>query len=212
LSAVATCTRCLRGCSRRGTAPARGNIVRQQRLEWRIRPSQDQGLTCIFVHGPRRAIAGRSDAGKLARAGKKRATAQGTDRPVWLKENGAMNRSCGLMMSLCLGFLGCSGGSGSSATPSVAKGVAGSPPEAGTGEGNAGNSSSLGGSGGAMGPANAAGAASTQSSGSIFELDLPPGSGPESIALGPDGNLWFTEMAASKIGRITPSGAISEFR
>lgn len=29
--------------------------------------------------------------------------------------------------------------------------------------------------------------------------------------LGPDGNFWFTEGAASRIGRITPSGEITEF-
>jgi hypothetical protein len=34
---------------------------------------------------------------------------------------------------------------------------------------------------------------------------------PFSIALGPDGNLWFTEVGGNKIGEITPSGAISEF-
>src|SRR6478736_5386105 len=34
---------------------------------------------------------------------------------------------------------------------------------------------------------------------------------PWGITLGPDGNLWFTENHASKIGRITPAGAISEF-
>jgi hypothetical protein len=28
---------------------------------------------------------------------------------------------------------------------------------------------------------------------------------------GPDGNLWFVEQAGSKIGRITPAGAITEF-
>jgi streptogramin lyase len=33
----------------------------------------------------------------------------------------------------------------------------------------------------------------------------------ESIAAGPDGNLWFTERTANQIGRITPLGAISEF-
>jgi streptogramin lyase len=31
------------------------------------------------------------------------------------------------------------------------------------------------------------------------------------IAVGSDGNLWFTEPLTSKIGRITPSGTISEF-
>ena len=36
-------------------------------------------------------------------------------------------------------------------------------------------------------------------------------SGPEGIASGPDGNLWFTESTSNMIGRITPSGSISEF-
>jgi len=37
------------------------------------------------------------------------------------------------------------------------------------------------------------------------------GSHPTSITLGPDNNLWFTEAAASKIGRITTGGTITEF-
>jgi streptogramin lyase len=36
-------------------------------------------------------------------------------------------------------------------------------------------------------------------------------SGPDSIALGPDGNLWFTEYFGNRIGRITPAGVITEF-
>jgi streptogramin lyase len=28
---------------------------------------------------------------------------------------------------------------------------------------------------------------------------------------GPDGNLWFTEYWGNKIGRITPTGTITEF-
>jgi streptogramin lyase len=32
-----------------------------------------------------------------------------------------------------------------------------------------------------------------------------------SITLGPDGNLWFTEPSSHTIGRITPSGTITEF-
>lgn len=36
-------------------------------------------------------------------------------------------------------------------------------------------------------------------------------SGPLKIAIGTDGNLWFTESAANKIGRISPSGAIAEY-
>ncbi len=47
--------------------------------------------------------------------------------------------------------------------------------------------------------------------GVITEFPLPlPSSLPGAIALGPDGNLWFTENAG-RIGRITPSGAITEF-
>ena len=34
---------------------------------------------------------------------------------------------------------------------------------------------------------------------------------PESIAAGPDGNLWFTEPNANVIGRITPAGQITLF-
>lgn len=34
---------------------------------------------------------------------------------------------------------------------------------------------------------------------------------PAGITAGPDGNLWFTEEAGNKIGRITTGGAITEF-
>jgi len=40
---------------------------------------------------------------------------------------------------------------------------------------------------------------------------LTPASRPFGIAAGSDGNLWFTESAADKIGRITPGGVITEF-
>src|SRR5205823_4948701 len=36
-------------------------------------------------------------------------------------------------------------------------------------------------------------------------------SGLDSITAGPDGNLWFTEHDANKIGRITSSGDVTEF-
>jgi virginiamycin B lyase len=36
-------------------------------------------------------------------------------------------------------------------------------------------------------------------------------SAPVEITAGPDGNLWFTESGAGKIGRITPAGKITEF-
>src|SRR5262245_24955851 len=37
------------------------------------------------------------------------------------------------------------------------------------------------------------------------------GSAPSGIVDGPDGNLWFTEANTDKIGRITPSGVVTEF-
>ena len=40
---------------------------------------------------------------------------------------------------------------------------------------------------------------------------VTPAAGPFAIALGSDGNLWFTEEAADAIGRITPSGTVTEF-
>src|SRR5438445_12164715 len=36
-------------------------------------------------------------------------------------------------------------------------------------------------------------------------------SSPVDLAAGPDGNMWFVEQSASKIGRITPDGAVTEF-
>ena len=62
--------------------------------------------------------------------------------------------------------------------------------------------------------------------GTITEFPpLNPGSQPNGITAGPDGNLWFTEEAATppgptnpgpgvsnKIGRITPSGILTEFQ
>jgi len=48
--------------------------------------------------------------------------------------------------------------------------------------------------------------------GSLKEFDLPPASGsPLDITAGPDGNLWFTEFALNRIGRITTEGSISVF-
>jgi streptogramin lyase len=46
----------------------------------------------------------------------------------------------------------------------------------------------------------------------ITEWQLPTvDSLPTSITVGPDGALWFAEIGANKIGRITTSGAITEF-
>src|SRR5438128_11788033 len=46
----------------------------------------------------------------------------------------------------------------------------------------------------------------------ITEFPMPTAEGqPFDITAGPDGNLWFTEQSASRIGRITPAGVITEF-
>jgi len=48
--------------------------------------------------------------------------------------------------------------------------------------------------------------------GAITEYTIPTsGSQPYGIVPGPDGNLWFTENVAGKIGRITTAGTITEF-
>lgn len=39
--------------------------------------------------------------------------------------------------------------------------------------------------------------------------EFPTGGNPQGITAGPDGNLWFTE--GNKIGRMTPTGTITEF-
>ncbi len=46
----------------------------------------------------------------------------------------------------------------------------------------------------------------------IFEYPIPTAkSKPLGITKGPDGNFWFTESAGNKIGKITTSGAITEY-
>jgi streptogramin lyase len=35
--------------------------------------------------------------------------------------------------------------------------------------------------------------------------------GPLDVTAGPDGNLWFTELSASRVGRITPAGQITDW-
>jgi streptogramin lyase len=46
-----------------------------------------------------------------------------------------------------------------------------------------------------------------------FTQGLNPGSNPDSLTLGPDGNIWFEDQNALRrtIGRVTPSGSIIEF-
>jgi virginiamycin B lyase len=46
----------------------------------------------------------------------------------------------------------------------------------------------------------------------IKEYPIPtPLSRPWGIAVGPDGNLWFTETLGNKIGRISRRGSIIEY-
>jgi len=49
--------------------------------------------------------------------------------------------------------------------------------------------------------------------GSFKEFPLPnPGSGPTTIAIAPDGTLWFTEAAGNRIGRMAQDGSgLKEF-
>lgn len=48
--------------------------------------------------------------------------------------------------------------------------------------------------------------------GEIVEFDLPGAGGyPTRVALGPDGNVWFTEFRENSVGRISPSGEIASF-
>src|SRR5260221_9244856 len=44
-----------------------------------------------------------------------------------------------------------------------------------------------------------------------FSNGITPGSALSDIAAGPDGNLWFTEHAGNRIGRITPTGTVTQF-
>jgi virginiamycin B lyase len=49
--------------------------------------------------------------------------------------------------------------------------------------------------------------------GQVTQFELPgPGSFPTRLALGPEGNVWFTEMQEDKVGRISPAGAIQMFQ
>ena len=43
------------------------------------------------------------------------------------------------------------------------------------------------------------------------EYFLTPNSSPESITVGPDGRLWFSEPGFDTVGRITTSGNLTEF-
>jgi streptogramin lyase len=57
-----------------------------------------------------------------------------------------------------------------------------------------------------------AGLTPAQAAYSITEYPVPTTDGfPMGTALGPDGNVWFTEFSADKIAKITPSGTFTEY-
>jgi len=45
----------------------------------------------------------------------------------------------------------------------------------------------------------------------VIEFAPPTASSLDGITAGPDGNVWFVESAASRIGQITPAGAVTDF-
>src|SRR5438067_13782122 len=48
--------------------------------------------------------------------------------------------------------------------------------------------------------------------GTITEYSIPTANSfPDGIVAGPDGNIWFAERIAGKIGRITTDGSLTEF-
>jgi len=52
----------------------------------------------------------------------------------------------------------------------------------------------------------------TAATGDITEYTIPTASSSlEGITGGPDGNVWFIEHTSNKVGRITPSGAVTEY-
>ncbi len=47
--------------------------------------------------------------------------------------------------------------------------------------------------------------------GVVTEFPVPTVGDPNDIAVGPDNNLWYVDPAADVVGRITPTGSITEF-
>src|SRR5450631_2705167 len=70
----------------------------------------------------------------------------------------------------------------------------------------------IGGSGGSAGGGAGQGGAGEGGAPTVTEFPLPSlNSPPTGIAVGPDGNIWFTEPIENKICRITPGGVVSEY-
>jgi virginiamycin B lyase len=45
----------------------------------------------------------------------------------------------------------------------------------------------------------------------VVEFPATASSSPWDLTKGPDGNVWFTELAGNRIGSITPGGTITEY-
>ncbi|HEX2736951.1 MAG TPA: hypothetical protein VHP57_02330, partial [Acidimicrobiia bacterium] len=55
-------------------------------------------------------------------------------------------------------------------------------------------------------------AAHANPAGTIVEFPVTAASGPAGMVTGPDGNLWFAELAGDAIGRFVPStGEVTDF-
>jgi streptogramin lyase len=46
---------------------------------------------------------------------------------------------------------------------------------------------------------------------SIYTAGLRTGAYPTSVTVGPDANIWFTELGVNRVGRITGAGKITNF-
>ena len=67
------------------------------------------------------------------------------------------------------------------------------------------------GSDGALWFAGSTAIARVTTSGTVTLYQLPASAGASDVALGPDGNVWYTDGSRSIVGRVTPSGVITEF-
>jgi streptogramin lyase len=55
-------------------------------------------------------------------------------------------------------------------------------------------------------------ATGSAATGQVTEFPVPSAGGqPFGISAGPDGNVWFTEGGTQKVGRITPSGTVTDY-
>src|SRR4051812_33013113 len=44
-----------------------------------------------------------------------------------------------------------------------------------------------------------------------FSGGMSPSGAPQGVTAGPDGNVWFTETNANRVGRMTPAGVVTTF-